>query len=128
MPRARNQATARRRNAAQVDPSWSPKHFDIGDTAVIVHGDMDVLPADARTGAPAIAVDPVADTADAAQRLDIDVNHVARPRPFVAVNRDRRNRRAIEPQSPQPGRDGRAGDLQRVANRPRGQACCSRSH
>jgi hypothetical protein len=63
--------------------------FDIRHAAVIIDGHVHVLPANARRGPSAIAVDPVADLADASQRFDIDVEEVARAGPLVALYRDR---------------------------------------
>ena len=60
----------------------------------------------------------MSDAPDATQGLDLDVNHVARPGPFVAVNR---HGRSIQAEASQPDRDRRARDPQRVANRPRGK-------
>ena len=110
-------------------PELVGEDFDIGDAAVIVDRDVHVLPADAAAGAPAIAVDPMADTADAAQGLDVDVNHVARPRPFVALNRHRRrDGRAIQPQASQPAVTVERGIRSAWPIAHAGRPCCSRSH
>jgi len=96
--------------------------LDIRDPAVIIHGDVHVLPADSAARATAIAMDAMADTADAPQRLDIDMNHVARRRPFIALNRHgRRAGPAIQAQPAQPGTHRRPREAQRPANRPRRQ-------
>ena len=47
--------------------------LDVGDATVVIDGDVHVLPADAAPSPPTVAVDPVADAVDAAQRLDIDM-------------------------------------------------------
>src|SRR4029453_2123087 len=104
-------------------PELVCQDLDVGDPAVIVDRDMHVLPADPRTGAPAITMDPMPDTANPTQWLDVDVNHVPGRRPLIALNRHGRGRGpALEPESAEPGADGRARNAQRPANRPRRQA------
>ena len=45
--------------------------FDIGHAAVIVDRDVDVLPANGPRGASTIAVDPMAELADASEWVDM---------------------------------------------------------
>src|SRR4051794_18447475 len=50
------------------------QHFDIGDATVIVDRHVDIFPPDPWGAAPPIAVHAMADTANAAERLDVHVN------------------------------------------------------
>ena len=79
MPRARNQASARRQKAAAVAPCLVGQDFGVGEAAVVVDGGVQVGVAErascARRGGP--AVDPVAAAGgDAAELLDVDVDQL----------------------------------------------------
>src|SRR3954462_8909316 len=73
---------APQRDAARREPGDRPlqkggtggaelvgEHFHVGDAAVVIDGHVHVLPADATGRAPAVAVDAMADLADAPERL-----------------------------------------------------------
>src|SRR3954470_20039091 len=64
-----------------------------GDAGVVVDGDMDVLPADVAGIAFAVAMDAVADAADAAQFLDVEMEQIAGG--LMLVANDRRGRLEI---------------------------------
>ena len=98
----------------------------VGEAAVVVDGDMNELPAGDAGAAPvdprlclrgAAAADAVADAADAAELLDVDVDQLAGPLALVAD-------RLLEPDSPQPADpeprqdpgDGRERHLQRLGD------------
>ena len=52
---------------------------------MVIDRDVRVLPADALDARPPIAMNPVADAGDAAERFDIEMHQVAGMRPFVAA-------------------------------------------
>jgi len=58
--------------------------FDVGEAGVIIDAGVDELPADAAYVFGSIAVDAMADPADACQLLSIDVQQVARSRVLIA--------------------------------------------
>src|SRR5262245_54551429 len=51
--------------------------LDVGHATVIIDGDMHVLPADAAGPLAAIAMNSMPDAANAPERFDIEVEHVA---------------------------------------------------
>ena len=61
-----------------------------GHAGMVVHADMDVFPAGAWTGMPAVVGDAVAGAAKPAEFLDIEVQQVAGMRVFVAADGRRR--------------------------------------
>ena len=68
-------------------------HFDKRDTGGIVDRDMGEFIPDAAGALGEVAVDTMADAADAPQRLDIDMQQVAGLGPLVALH----HRRRVEP-------------------------------
>jgi len=97
--------------------------FGVGDARAVIDADVDVLPPDAARLAPAIAGDPMPDVLDPAQLFDVQMQHLPRPRPFVA-DKDgalRQRLEAREVQLRQRARDrGRAhlNDLRDLGPRP----------
>ena len=70
---------------------------------MIIHRHVPRIPSRPGARPPAIAMDAMADTTDGPQRVDIDVNHAARRRPFIALNRHgRRDARAIQAERAEP--------------------------
>ena len=108
-PGDRASEEGRRRGAGLIG-----QDFDVGGPTVVIDRDVRVLPADAFDARPAVAMNPVADAGNAAERFDIEMHQIARMRPFVA--RDGRRRcepcEPIESGSRQDGGDGRARDLE----------------
>ena len=79
-------------------PALVRQDLDGGDPAVIIDGDMDILPADPTRGPAAIAVDPMPDGPNPRQGLDIDMQQVPGVRPLVATHgHPWRGRRATRP-------------------------------
>lgn len=77
---------------------------------MVIDRDVYVLPADAARSPLTVAVDPVPDAVDTAQRLDIEVDEIARRRLSGALHRNRHRRRwAMEVKPPQPGAPGSRG-------------------
>ena len=85
---------------------------------MIVDGHVHVFPPDTARHAAAIPMESVPHTADAFQRLDLDVEKVAGPRPLVPQDRDGRCRRQpLHAQPPQPRTHGRPRHAQRSGAR-----------
>jgi len=97
------------------------QYFRIGQSGMIVDGQMEILPADAATVALAGPVrrNPMPSALEAAELLDVDMDQLTRLRAFIAAHGFGRiqGRDAIEPQAAQDTADGRrrnaeiAGDL-----------------
>jgi hypothetical protein len=84
--------------------SFVGQDFGIGEARGIVDGDMDELPADASNASGAVSVDTMADTADTAQLLDVDVDQLARA--FSLVSDDWLfGLEALEPRQARAGQD-----------------------
>jgi hypothetical protein len=64
--------------------------FNVGEARRIVDRDVDVLIADPALFLREVAMNAMADAADATERLDVEVQEVARARPLVPLNRQRR--------------------------------------
>src|SRR6266849_4913551 len=82
-----------------------------GDTGMVVNADVDELPTDATTVALAgpVSGDPMADLVEAAELLDIDVDHVAGVLSLVTTHRLSRLQVAhpVQPQASQDATDSR---------------------
>jgi hypothetical protein len=63
------------------------QNLGVGQAGGVVYGDVDELPADASGVLSTIAGDAMADTADAAQLLDVDVDQLARAIPLIPDDR-----------------------------------------
>ena len=84
----------------------------MGDPRVVVDADMDELPAGTACRIAAVARDPVSDTFDAAEFLDVDVDQLTRTVAFMASHRFSRLQ-GCQPVQPEPAQDtvnGRPGD------------------
>ena len=94
--------------------------FDIGHARRVVDRDVDVLLADAAAPRAPIAMDAMADPANAAERFDVEVQQIAGVRPLVALNHRRRleRRQPIQPRARQHARHRRARHPQRRADLP----------
>jgi hypothetical protein len=90
---------------------WGPfvrQDLGVGQAGGVVDSDMDKLPADASDSCGAVSVDAMADTADTAQLLDIDVEQLARA--FSLVSDDRLfGLEAAEPRETEAGQDASHG-------------------
>ncbi len=64
------------------------KHLDIGEPCGVIDGHVDPVVSDAsRAALLPVVCDAVTNLAEAGQLLDVDVNQIAGPLPFVALNR-----------------------------------------
>jgi len=57
--------------------------FGVGHAGAIINADVDKLPADAARPGPSVPGDAMADPADAAQLLDVEMEQLPRLRPFI---------------------------------------------
>src|SRR5687767_3418422 len=74
---------ARRRAAALVG-----QHLDVGDATVVVDGHVGVLVARARDDLAAIAMNPMPDSENTRQRLDVEMDELPWTGSLVANDRD----------------------------------------
>ncbi len=103
-------------------PALIGQHFDVGQTGGVVHGHVDVLPADPAHPAPAIPADAMAHAPNAPQLLDVEMQQAAGPRPLIALHRDRGLELPQAPQAlaPEQAGDRRGAELQHLGDlRPR---------
>ncbi len=64
------------------------QHLDVGEPCGVIDGNVDPVVTDAsRAALLPVSCDAVSHLAEAGQLLDVDVNQVAGPFPFVALNR-----------------------------------------
>jgi hypothetical protein len=95
------------------------QHLDVGQPRGVIDGDMDLVVANASGAALLpIAGDAVSDLPEPGQRLDVDVDQVARPRPFVPLYRwfGIQIAQAPEPQSAESPGDSGEGRPQQTGN------------
>ena len=90
------------------------QHLHIGNARGVVHTHVHVLPPGAPGAGAPIAGDAMADSADAAELLDVDMEQLARPRPLVPLHGRGRLQGRETPQAPAlhpaPHRAGRHAD------------------
>jgi hypothetical protein len=99
MPRSPTQATARRKESDRGDRVLALEHLDVGQPGVIIHADVDELPAGqaALEAGDAVAAlqssrsgHAMASGEDPAELLDVDVHQLAGATTLLAVRRLRR--------------------------------------
>ena len=73
--------------ASRIFASQAGQQFGVGEPAGIIDGHVQVLPTDAHDAIPAVTGHPMAGPADAAQGLDIEVQHLAGTLTLVADRR-----------------------------------------
>jgi hypothetical protein len=105
--------------------------FDVREPCRVVHGDMDLVIADA-VGAALLPItgDPVADLTEPGQRLDVDVDQVARSLPLVPLlwGLGLQVPETAQPQSAEsPGDDGE-GSPQQAGNVPEVESLVAEIH
>ena len=71
----------------RVARSLAGEHLAVGNARVVIDGDVDVVPTRAWAALNAVLADALAHVPEAPQLLDIDVQQLARPLPFVAQDR-----------------------------------------
>jgi hypothetical protein len=86
MPRRRNHASAPPQELRHAGAPLIAQHLDVGQARGIIDGHVYVLPPDAPHAVAAIARDPMADAADAAAFLDVQVQQLPDVAPFVALD------------------------------------------
>jgi len=85
MPRSTVGAVVRRHNLGRLPPLNAPPPLVLGDATGVIDTHMRVLPADATAAATQVAVDAMADLADAAQGLHIDVQQLTGTGTLIAA-------------------------------------------
>ncbi len=102
-------------------PALRAPDFDIGHARRVIDRHVHILIADPARPARAVAVDAMADAAKAAQRLDVEVQQIARVRPLVSLDDGRRVELtdAIEPGALRHARHGRARHAEAPTDLPR---------
>ena len=71
----------------RVGPAVAQQHLDVGETGVIVDGDVHVLPAGARAALHTVTQDALAHVPEAAELLGVDVQQLPRSLALVAHHR-----------------------------------------
>jgi len=75
------------KEGGRVDLALVGQDLHVGQAAVVVDADVSELPAGARTGPSPIAVDAVADAAESAELLGVEVQQLSGPLTLVAAHR-----------------------------------------
>ena len=100
--------------ATAVDRPGRTPDFHIGQPRCIINGDMDeFIPVPPGVHVPRGPQKPGPDGAKSAERLDIEMQQIARVRPFIALNRpwSLKRAQAAETMLPEHAPDGRLGHL-----------------